>query len=105
LARHADADPAVPPTRRGRHARCRGLSGPSLLLRHRQSPGLLHAVFGTEPDFLAVDLEAALNLKTEATPMFRDALLIALNLEHEGVAGLVDDSAPHMGLARVPAVQ
>src|SRR5438132_12080748 len=105
LARHGDVDPDVPPTGRGRRARGRGLSGPSLLLRHRGSPGLLHAVFRTEPAFLAVDLEAALNLKAEATPMFRYALLIALNLEHEGVAGLVDDSAPHMGLARVRGVQ
>src|SRR5207244_2385451 len=67
--------------------------------------GLLHAVFGTEPDFLAVDLEAAVNLKAEATPVFRDALLIALNLEHERVAGLVDDPAPHMSLARIRRVQ
>src|SRR5205814_4477614 len=69
------------------------------------SPGLLHAVFGTEPDFHAVDLEAALNLKAEATPVFRDALLIALDLEHERVAGLVADPAPHMSLARVRRVQ
>src|SRR5436853_7232903 len=105
LARHGDVDPDVPPAGRGRRARCRCLPGPSLLLRHRGSPGLFHAVFWTEPNFLAVDLEAALNVKAKATPVFRDALLIALNLEHERVAGLVDDPAPHMGLARVRRVQ
>src|SRR6266568_4593894 len=65
------------------------------------SPGLLHAVFGPIANLVAVELEAALNVKSEPAPVLRDPLLLPRNLEDEHVPRLVDHAAVEVSLGRV----
>src|SRR6266568_4636691 len=64
------------------------------------SPGLLHAVFGPIANLVAVELEAALNVKSEPAPVLRDPLLLPRNLEDEHVPRLVDHAAVEVSLGR-----
>src|SRR2546428_1429542 len=68
------------------------------------SPGLLHAIFGSKANLISIDFEPTGDFETEAAAVLRDPLFFALDVDHEHVAGLIDDASADMLLARVGRV-